>query len=202
MATATKKPVAAKKTAKQIGTGARLRIQYQTTISKELQKDLGLDNIHQVPRLEKIVVNVGLGKAKDDKKILAIATNTLAKITGQKPITTIAKNSIAGFKLREGNKVGLKVTLRGENMYEFLDRTINIVLPRLRDFHGASAKAFDSQGNYSVGFTDQSVFPELSFEETTTPHGLQVIFVINCHEKAHARALLEKFGMPFEKERK
>lgn len=202
MATTTDKPAAVKKTAKQVDTGARLRVQYQTTIAKELQKELNLDNIHQVPKLEKIVVNVGLGKAKDDKKILEIATNTITKITGQKPVTTIAKNSIAGFKLREGNKVGLKVTLRGDRMYEFMDRTINIVLPRLRDFHGASAKAFDKQGNYSLGFTDQSVFPELSFEETTTPHGLQVIFVINCHEKAHARALLEKFGMPFEKERK
>lgn len=202
MATTTDKPATVKKTAKQVDTGARLRVQYQTTIAKELQKELNLDNIHQVPKLEKIVVNVGLGKAKDDKKILEIATNTITKITGQKPVTTIAKNSIAGFKLREGNKVGLKVTLRGDRMYEFMDRTINIVLPRLRDFHGASAKAFDKQGNYSLGFTDQSVFPELSFEETTTPHGLQVIFVINCHEKAHARALLEKFGMPFEKERK
>ncbi len=202
MATTTDKPATVKKTAKQVDTGARLRVQYQTTIAKELQKELNLDNIHQVPKLEKIVVNVGLGKAKDDKKILEIATNTITKITGQKPVTTIAKNSIAGFKLREGNKVGLKVTLRGDRMYEFMDRTINIVLPRLRDFHGASAKAFDKQGNYSLGFTDQSVFPELTFEETTTPHGLQVIFVINCHEKAHARALLEKFGMPFEKERK
>ncbi len=202
MATTTDKPATVKKTEKQLDTGARLRVQYQSTIAKELQKELNLDNIHQVPKLEKIVVNVGLGKAKDDKKILEIATNTITKITGQKPVTTIAKNSIAGFKLREGNKVGLKVTLRGERMYEFMDRTINIVLPRLRDFHGASAKAFDKQGNYSLGFTDQSVFPELSFEETTTPHGLQVIFVINCHEKAHARALLEKFGMPFEKERK
>ncbi len=202
MATTTDKPATVKKTEKQLDTGARLRVQYQSTIAKELQKELNLDNIHQVPKLEKIVVNVGLGKAKDDKKILEIATNTITKITGQKPVTTIAKNSIAGFKLREGNKVGLKVTLRGERMYEFMDRTINIVLPRLRDFHGASAKAFDKQGNYSLGFTDQSVFPELSFEETTTPHGLQVIFVINCHEIAHARALLEKFGMPFEKERK
>lgn len=202
MATTTDKPATAKKPVKQVDSGARLRIQYQTSIAKELQKELNLENIHQVPKLEKIVVNVGLGKAKDDKKILAIATNTITKITGQKPVTTIAKNSIAGFKLREGNKVGLKVTLRGDRMYEFMDRTINIVLPRLRDFHGAKVKAFDGQGNYSLGFTDQSVFPELTFEETTTPHGLQVIFVINCHEKAHARALLEKFGMPFEKERK
>ncbi|MEO7363955.1 MAG: 50S ribosomal protein L5, partial [Candidatus Saccharimonadales bacterium] len=114
----------------------------------------------------------------------------------------IAKNSIAGFKLREGNKVGLKLTLRGDRMYEYADRLISIVLPRLRDFHGVSAKAFDGQGNYSLGMTDQSVFPELTFEETTTPHGLQMIFVIKCQDKTHARALLEKFGMPFEKENK
>lgn len=131
---------------------------------------------------------------------MEVATNTLRKITGQHPIETIAKNSIAGFKLREGNKIGLKVTLRGENMYEFMDRVITIVLPRLRDFHGVSAKAFDRQGNYSLGFVDQSVFPELSFEETTTSHGLQVVFVINCQETAHAKALLQKFGMPFVRE--
>lgn len=183
-------------------TGARLRAQYNDQFVAELQKELELKNIHQVPRLEKIVVNVGLGKAKDDKKIMEVATNTLRKITGQQPIETVAKNSIAGFKLREGNKIGLKATLRGEKMYEFADRVINLVLPRLRDFHGVSAKAFDKQGNYSLGFTDQSVFPELTFEETTNVHGLQVVFVINCEEKAHARALLEKFGMPFEKESK
>ncbi len=130
---------------------------------------------------------------------MEVATNTLRKITGQQPIKTTAKNSIASFKLREGNKIGLKVTLRGDRMYEFMDRVISTVLPRLRDFHGVSAKAFDGQGNYSIGFTDQSVFSELSFEETTPPHGLQVIFVIKCKEKAHARALLEKFGMPFQK---
>ncbi|HEY5152785.1 MAG TPA: 50S ribosomal protein L5, partial [Candidatus Saccharimonadales bacterium] len=151
---------------------------------------------------EKIVVNISLGRVKDEKKLMDVATNTLRKITGQQPVQTAAKNSIAGFKLREGNKIGLKVTLRGERMYEFLDRVINVVLPRLRDFHGVSLKAFDRQGNYSLGFTDQSVFPELSFEETTTSHGLQVIFVINCQEKEHAKALLEKFGMPFEKENK
>ncbi len=200
MATTTEKP--ATKAAKTVTAEARLRAQYKSTIAKELQKELGLANIHQVPQLEKVIVNIGLGKAKDDKKILEVATNTLTKITGQKPVVTIAKNSIAGFKLREGNKVGLKVTLRGEYMYEFVDRIITIVLPRLRDFHGVSAKAFDKQGNYSLGFTDQSVFPELTFEETTTPHGLQVVFVIKSEEKEHARALLEKFGMPFEKERK
>jgi large subunit ribosomal protein L5 len=168
----------------------------------ELLKELELNNIHQVPKLEKIVVNIGLGKAKDDKRVIEAATNTLRKITGQEPVDTIAKKSIAGFKLREGNKIGIKVTLRGERMYEFLDRMITIVLPRLRDFHGVSAKAFDRQGNYSLGLTDQSVFPELSFDETTTSHGLQVIFVIKGEGKEHSRALLEKFGMPFEKENK
>jgi large subunit ribosomal protein L5 len=173
-----------------------------TTIVPELEKELGLTNVHQVPRLEKIVLNVGLGRAMNDKKVIETATNTLRKITGQEPIQTKAKNSIAGFKLREGNMIGLKVTLRGDKMYEFMDRLVNIVLPRLRDFHGVSAKAFDKQGNYSIGLTDQSVFPELSFEETTTSHGLQAIFVINAHEPAHSRALLEKFGMPFQKENK
>lgn len=194
-ANATPKPM------KQLDTSARLRVQYNSVLSKELQKELNLKNPHQVPKLDKVVVNIGLGKAKDEKKILEVATNTLRKITGQQPVVTLAKNSIAGFKLREGNKVGLKVTLRGERMYEFTDRVISTVLPRLRDFHGVSKKAFDKQGNYSLGFTDQSVFPELSFEETTTPHGLQVVFVINCEQPEHARALLEKFGMPFEKER-
>lgn len=200
MATATEKTTD-KPAAKPADIAARLRVEYNGKLSKELQKELGLKNPHQVPKLEKIVVNIGLGKAKDDKKVLEVATNTLRKITGQQPVVTVAKNSIAGFKLREGNKVGLKVTLRGDKMYEFADRVINTVLPRLRDFHGVSKKAFDGQGNYSIGFVDQSVFPELSFEETTTTHGLQVIFVIKCEQKEHARALLEKFGTPFEKER-
>lgn len=181
---------------------ARLRAQYNDQFAAELKTELGLANAHQVPRLEKLVINVGLGKAKDDKRVIEAATNTVRKITGQEPIGTLAKNSIAGFKLREGNKIGLKVTLRGEKMYEFADRLINIVLPRLRDFHGVSNKAFDKQGNFSLGITDQSVFPELTFEETTTTHGLQVVFVIRAHEAAHAKALLEKFGMPFEKENK
>ncbi len=178
---------------------ARLRVQYNGSLKTELRKELALKNLHQVPQLDKIVVNVGLGKAKDDKKVIEAATNTLRKITGQHPIDTFAKNSIAGFKLREGNKIGLKVTLRGDRMYEFLDRVITTVLPRLRDFHGVSLKAFDKQGNYSLGFVDQSVFPELSFDETTTAHGLQVVLVIRCQKKEHAKVLLEKFGMPFEK---
>jgi large subunit ribosomal protein L5 len=178
----------------------RKKAEYLSTFKNELKEELGLANISQVPKLEKIVVNVGLGKAKDDKKLLEIAGNTVRKITGQTPQETVATKSIASFKLREGNKIGLKVTLRGDQMYEFMDRIISIVLPRLRDFHGVSAKAFDHMGNFSLGFHDQSVFPELSFEETTTLHGLQVNFVIKCAARDHSRALLTKFGMPFEKE--
>lgn len=195
MATTTTKS----KSAKTTSTRPYLREQYVTKYAAELQKELGLTNPHQTPRLEKIIVNIGLGRAKDDKKLMEVATNTLVKITGQQPVETVARMSIATFKLREGNKVGLKVTLRGDRMYEFLDRLITVVLPRLRDFHGVSAKAFDKQGNYSLGLTDQSVFPELTFEETTTPHGLQAVMVIKAEEQAHARALLDKFGMPFEK---
>ncbi len=183
-------------------TTARLRVAYNDKYAAELMKELGLKNVQQIPRLEKITLNIGLGKQKDDKKVIETATNTLRKITGQQPVQTIAKNSIAGFKLREGNMIGLKLTLRGDKMYEFMDRLVNIVLPRLRDFHGVSAKAFDRQGNFSFGMTDQSVFPELTFEETTTVHGLQAVFSITCAEPAHAKALLEKFGMPFEKEAK
>lgn len=180
----------------------RLRTQYDSKIQDELLKELGLTNRHEVPKLEKIVLNVGLGRAKDDKRLMEAATNTLRRITGQQPLQTTARNSIAGFKLREGNKIGLKVTLRGDKMYEFADRLISLVIPRLRDFHGVSTKAFDRQGNYSLGLNDQSIFPELSFEETTVTHGMQVIFVIKAKERNHARVLLEKLGMPFEKEAK
>lgn len=193
--------MADKKTA-QATTTARLREQYSGKFVPELQKELDLNNVSRVPKLEKITLNVGLGKAKDDKKVIEAANNTLTKITGQKPVETIAKNSIAGFKLREGNKIGLKVTLRGDRMYEFMDRLITVVLPRLRDFHGVSNKAFDRQGNYSLGLVDQSVFPELTFDETTTAHGLQVVFTLKSEGPAHSKALLSKFGMPFEKEDK
>lgn len=203
MATAatTKAPKAAKAPAANAA-HARLRRQYNDTDAQALKTELELKNFHQVPRLEKITLNVGLGRAKDDKRTIEAAENTLFKITGQKPIKTLAKKSIAGFKLREGNMIGLKVTLRGDRMYEFMDRLINVVLPRLRDFHGVSNKAFDRQGNFSLGLTDQSVFPELTFEETTTVHGMQVNFQISCEDKAHAKVLLEKFGMPFMKENK
>lgn len=177
----------------------RLKDLYYSKIVDELKKELELSNVNQVPKLEKIVINVGLGRAKDDKKVIEAATNTLRKVTGQQPIQTKAKKSIASFKLREGNVIGLKVTLRGDRMYEFMDRFINLVLPRLRDFHGVKTKAFDPSGNFAVGVSEQSVFPELKFDETTTPHGLQAVFVIDSIKPEYSQALLEKFGMPFEK---
>lgn len=176
----------------------RLKTLYEKS-TKDLQKELGLSNINEVPRLEKIVVSAGLGKAKDDKRLMEVATNTISKVTGQKPIATNARMSIASFKLREGSKIGAKTTLRGTMMYDFADRFINLVLPRLRDFHGVSNRSFDKQGNYSVGLRDQSVFPELSYEDTATPHGMQITFVINSKRTDHAKALLRSLGMPFEK---
>lgn len=182
--------------------GARLKKMYVEQYAAELKEELKLTNVHNIPKLEKIVVNIGMGRVKDDKKLFEVAENTLTKITGQKPVDTFSKVNIATFKLREGNKIGMKVTLRGDRMYEFMDRFINIVLPRLRDFHGVSAKAFDKQGNYSVGLTEQSIFPELSFEETTSAHGMQITFVSNAGNQENAKALLTKFGMPFQKENK
>lgn len=179
----------------------RLKKSYHETIRQELKDELGLANIHETPRLEKIVVNVGLGRAKDDKKLLEVAANTLRKITGQQPVEVAAKQSVAGFKLREGNKIGMKVTLRGDRMYEFADRLISLILPRLRDFRGVSSGSFDKSGNYSIGLIDQSVFPELTYEETTTVHGLQAVFVIKAQQADHAKPLLEKLGMPFEKDK-
>ncbi len=189
-------------TTKKLVTTARLRALYKAEIVKSLESELSLPNVHQVPKLEKIVVNIGLGRSKEDKKVMDAAGNTLRKITGQEPLVVAARKSIASFKLREGMKIGMKVTLRGDRMYEFLDRLISIVIPRLRDFHGVNPKAFDKQGNYSLGFVDQSTFPELTFDETTTTHGLQVVFVISGGSPTNSRALLEKFGMPFEKENK
>lgn len=178
----------------------RLKDVYRKEIRKNLQKELGLKNINQVPKLEKIVINVGVGRAKDDKKHLEITSNTLAKITGQKPILMQAKKSIAGFKIRAGQQnIGVKVTLRGNQMYEFLDRLVNIAMPRVRDFHGVSNKSFDKNGNYSLGIVEQSIFPELSYEDTTTLHGLQITFVINSRGRDDSKQLLVAFGLPFEK---
>jgi len=183
-----------------VATTPRLKALYKETYVKELQAELKLENIHQVPKLEKIVVSVGIGKNKEDKRYYEVVKNTLIKITGQYPVDRMAKKSIASFKVRAGlNRVGINVTLRDARMYEFLDRLANVTLPRVRDFHGISAKSFDEGGNYSLGLVEQSVFPELSFEETQVLHGLQVTFVINNGSKENSRALLEKFGMPFEK---
>ena len=180
----------------------RLKALYDTTVVKELQAELNLGNVHQVPKLEKIVVSVGTGKSKDDKRALDTVKNTVTKITGQAPVERLAKKSIAGFKIRAGmgSPIGVSVTLRGARMYEFLDRLVNVALPRVRDFHGVKAKGFDRGGNYNLGIIEQSIFPELTFEETQVLHGLQVTFVIKSEDKAHSRALLEKFGIPFEKE--
>lgn len=195
---ASKKPVA--KTA--FIPMSRLKKLYVEQYAAELKDELKLSNINTVPKLEKIVINIGMGRSKDDKKLFEVATNTIEKITGQRPVNTYSRLNIASFKLREGNKIGMKVTLRGDRMYEFLDRLVNIVLPRLRDFHGVNRKAFDMQGNYSIGLTEQSIFPELSFEETTNVHGMQIVIVSNSGTPDKAKALLTKFGMPFQKENK
>lgn len=179
----------------------RLKALYKDQFVKELQAELNLANVHQVPKLEKIVVSVGIGKNKDDKRFYEVVKNTLVKITGQAPVDRMAKKSIAGFKIRAGmNRVGISVTLRGARMYEFLDRLSNVALPRVRDFHGIGPKGFDKGGNYNLGIIEQSIFPELTFEETQVIHGLQITFNIRNQDAAHSRALLEKFGMPFEKE--
>jgi large subunit ribosomal protein L5 len=177
----------------------RLKSLYRDELAPRLLKELKLANVNQAPRVQKVVLNIGLGRGKDDKRLFEVATNTLRKITGQQPVETAARKSIAAFKLREGNKVGLKVTLRGDRMYEFLDRLITIVLPRLRDFHGVPVRAFDPHGNYALGMIEQSVFPELTFEETTVPHGLQINIVTTATNPEHGRALLEALGLPFEK---
>ncbi|MDO4872425.1 MAG: 50S ribosomal protein L5 [bacterium] len=179
----------------------RLKTLYKEQYAKELQSELELTNIHQVPKLEKIVVSVGTGKKKEDKRFQEVVKNTITKITGQVPMERLAKKSVATFKIRAGMgaPIGYSVTLRGDRMYEFLDRFTNVALPRVRDFHGVGAKGFDKGGNYNLGIIEQSIFPELTFEETQILHGLQVTFVIKNENEAHSRALLEKFGIPFEK---
>lgn len=182
-------------------TTPRLKALYKDTIVKELQVELKLKNVHQVPKLEKIVVSVGTGKNKDDKHHYEVVKNTITRVTGQHPIDRMAKKSIATFKIRAGlNRVGLSVVLRGSRMYEFMDRFVNVSLSRTRDFHGVSAKAFDKSGNYNFGIVEQSIFPELTFEETQLIHGMQITFVISGDNPAYSRALLEKFGIPFEKQ--
>ncbi len=177
-----------------------LATQYQRSIVSKLREEFGITNVHQTPKLVKVNINVGLGRAMQDSRAMEVATNTLRKISGQQPLPTQAKHSIAAFKLREGQKIGLKVTLRREMMYDFLERLITVVLPRVRDFHGLSRRGFDKSGNYSLGLTDQSVFPELTYEETTYLHGLQITIVTSARSVAESAKLLELLGLPLEKE--
>lgn len=193
--TAAKKADASKAPA--AATRTRLRAEYEDRIHSELMKKLGLKNPFAVPRLEKIVVNMGVGKANENKKLLEGAVQDMARITGQAPVITRAKKSVASFKIREGMPVGCKVTLRGRRMYEFLDRLINIALPRVRDFEGVSAKSFDGRGNYSLGIKEQLVFPEVEYDKTDTVRGLDVIISTTAQDNEGGHALLKAFGMPF-----
>lgn len=177
----------------------RLQEQYQNEYRDQLKKELDLSNIHQVPGLEKIVINAGVGRAVQDSKHLDAAVATLTTISGQKPVVTRAKKSIATYKLRETNPIGVKVTLRGERMWYFLDRLISVVIPRMRDFRGLSGNSFDPQGNYSIGINDQTIFPEISFEDASATHGLQINIVTSTQDKDHAKALLTKLGLPLER---
>jgi len=177
----------------------RLKEKYQKQVRTELQKELGVKNPHQIPQLTKIVVSAGVGRATQDSKHLDPVVSTLTKITGQKPVITKARKSIATFKLREGMPIGVTVTLRGDRMYYFMDRLVSVVIPRLRDFHGMSTKSFDGQGNYSIGFKEQSVFAEISYEEANIVHGIQINIITTAKDKAGAQALLTHLGMPFEK---
>lgn len=174
----------------------RLHEQYNTKLRNSLKSELGLSNINEVPRLEKIVLNAGVGRAVQDSKHLDIVFGSLEKISGQKPVITKAKKSIATYKLREKNPIGVKVTLRGERMWNFLDRLIAVVIPRMRDFRGLSTKSFDPQGNYSIGISDQTVFPEISYEDASATHGLQINIVAQSKNPDHAEALLRALGLP------
>ena len=193
MATTTEKPA---KAAKTTAVNARLRVQYKDTIAKELQKELGLKNIHQVPQLEKVIVNIGLGKAKDDKKILEVATNTLTKITGQKPVSTSARKSVSNFKVREGMKIGCRVTLRGDRAHHFFDKLCTVALPKLRDFQGLSPKSFDGRGNYSLGLKEQLVFPEIDYDSFDKIRGMDITICTTAQTDAEARFFLKAMGLP------
>ena len=179
----------------------RLKEKYTNEVIPALTEKFNYTSVMAVPKVDKIVLNMGVGDAVNNSKNLEKAVAELALISGQKPLITKAKKSIAGFRLREGVAIGAKVTLRGERMYEFLDKLVSVSLPRVRDFHGVGTK-FDKGGNYNLGLTDQSIFPELTFEETQLVHGMQITFTIKNGNKVASRALLEKFGLPFEKEAK
>ena len=178
---------------------ARLKEKYNNEIVDAMTKRFGYENIMQVPKLEKIVVNMGVGEAKENSKILDSAIADLEKITGQKAVTTKAKNSVANFKIREGMPIGCNVTLRGEKMYEFLDRLVNLALPRVRDFRGVNPNAFDGRGNYALGIKEQLIFPEIEYDKVDKVRGMDIIVVTTAETDEEARELLAQFGMPFKK---
>lgn len=178
---------------------SRLHEQYNSEIKKSLQEKFQYKNVMEIPKLEKIVINIGVGDAVGNAKALESAVNDLTIIAGQKPVITKAKKSIANFKVREGMALGTKVTLRGERMYEFLDRLINAALPRVRDFRGVSATAFDGRGNYALGLKEQLIFPEIEYDQVERVTGMDIIVVTSAKTDEEARELLTQFGMPFEK---
>ena len=177
----------------------RLQEQYKNEFAPALQKELGLKNVMQIPKITKVVVNIGVGEALDNPKALDAAVNDLTIITGQKPVVIAAKKAISNFKLREGRQIGVKVTLRGDKMWAFLDRLINVALPRVRDFRGISADSFDGRGNYTLGLTEQLIFPEIQYDKIDKVRGMEISIVTTAESDDHARQLLSKFGMPFRK---
>ena len=178
---------------------SRLKEQYNSEIKDAMVKKFGYKNVMEIPKLEKIVINMGVGEAKENKKLLDTAIADLETITGQKAVVTTAKKSIANFKLREGMPIGCKVTLRGERMYEFADRLINLALPRVRDFRGINPNAFDGRGNYALGIKEQLIFPEIGYDKVDKVRGMDIIFVTTAKTDEEARELLTLFGMPFKK---
>lgn len=178
---------------------SRLKEKYTNEVIESLMEKFQYENIMEVPKVDKVVINMGVGQAKDNPKALEAAAKELEIIAGQKPILTHAKKSIANFKLREGMKIGTKVTLRGERMYDFLDKLINIALPRVRDFRGISATAFDGRGNYALGIKEQLIFPEIEYDKVESIRGLDIVIVTTAKSDEEARVFLEKMGMPFKK---
>ena len=176
---------------------ARLQEQYKNEIVPKLQKELGVSNSMSVPKIEKITINMGLGKALGDKKVLESALEELGLISSQKPVTCLARKSVASFKIREGNAIGCKVTLRKERMYEFLDRLVNVAIPRIRDFRGLNDNSFDGRGNYNMGITEQIVFPEIEFEKVTSVRGMDIAITTNAQNDEDAKKLLAMFNFPF-----
>jgi len=177
-----------------------MKDRYQKEIAPALKKTLNLENEMEIPRIQKVIVNVGVGEALDNAKALDAAVADITQITGQKPIITKAKKSIANFKLREGRVIGTKVTLRGDKMWAFLDRVLNVALPRVRDFRGVSPEAFDGRGNYTLGLKDQLIFPEIEYDKIDKIRGMEITIVTTAHSDDHARLLLQLLGMPFRKE--